>query len=84
MTNVVVDGEPISENEVKRSTMSIPVYTADAIKGIRAACRATAEVLEIAGKVAKPGVTTDEIDRSPVLARLLRCLRLKADRLPLI
>jgi len=48
---------------MKRGTMGIPIYTADQIKGIREACRITTEVLELASKMAKPGVTTDEIDR---------------------
>jgi methionyl aminopeptidase len=57
------DGEPLSETDAKRGTMTIPVYTAEQIKGARKACSVTADVLAIATKIAKPGVTTDEIDR---------------------
>lgn len=56
------EGEPLSEREAK-STMSIPIYTAEEIAGIREACKVSAEVLAEAAKIAKPGVTTDEIDR---------------------
>lgn len=33
------------------------------IKGVREACRVGREVLDIAGSVIKPGITTEEIDR---------------------
>lgn len=56
------EGDPRSEMEGKRSGL-IPVYTPEQIEGIRESCRLTAEILAEAGKVAKPGVTTDEIDR---------------------
>jgi methionyl aminopeptidase len=39
------------------------VYTKEEIEIMRETCRLGAEVLAIAGKMAKPGVTTDEIDR---------------------
>lgn len=39
------------------------VAPADVIARMRVACRAAAEVLDQAGKLVEPGVTTDEIDR---------------------
>jgi len=54
------EGEPLSE---KNARSTIPVYTPDQIRRIRKACQLSAEVLAYAGKFAKPGVTTDEIDR---------------------
>ena len=53
------DGEPISER--MHSGKNI-VYNADEIVKIRIVCDMGIEVLETAGKMAKPGVTTDEID----------------------
>lgn len=51
---------PISEEQADKT---IPVYTPDEINGIREACRAGREVLDIAGRSVAVGVTTDEIDR---------------------
>ncbi|GAB9477143.1 hypothetical protein Gpo141_00014205 [Globisporangium polare] len=53
-------GQPISEQQADNK---IPVYTAKQIEGIRAACRAGREVLDIAGRALRVGVTGDEIDR---------------------
>ena len=39
------------------------MYTARQIAGIKRACIAGREVLDLAAAVCKPGVTTDEIDR---------------------
>lgn len=52
-------GIPVSEEQADRH---IPVYTPEQIKGIRAACKAGREVLDIAGRALKVGMTGDEID----------------------
>jgi len=56
------EGTPHSENDIKKGN-TIHIYSQEQIKGIREACRISAEVLAIGAKAAKPGVTTDEIDR---------------------
>ncbi|KAF1328376.1 Methionine aminopeptidase, type i, partial [Globisporangium splendens] len=53
-------GIPVSEQQADGK---IPVYTAKQIEGIRAACRAGREVLDLAGRALRVGVTPDEIDR---------------------
>ncbi|DAZ97026.1 TPA: hypothetical protein N0F65_012895 [Lagenidium giganteum] len=53
-------GIPVSEQQADGR---IPVYTKEQIEGIRAACRAGREVLDIAGRALRVGVTGDEIDR---------------------
>lgn len=53
-------GIPVSEQQASKA---IPVYTAEQIEGIRAACKAGREVLDIAGKALRVGITGDEIDR---------------------
>lgn len=47
-----------------------PVYTARQIEGIRAACVAGREVLDLAAAAVRPGVTTDELDRVVCASRL--------------
>ncbi|ETW04877.1 methionine aminopeptidase, type I [Aphanomyces invadans] len=54
-------GQPVSEQQADRSG-KIPVYTAQEIEGIRLACRLGREVLDIAGRAIRVGMTTDEID----------------------
>jgi len=54
------DGEPISEKDAR---LAIPIYTPEQITKIRKACEISAQVLAETGKMAKPGVTCDEIDR---------------------
>ncbi|KAG7401865.1 Methionine aminopeptidase 1 [Phytophthora boehmeriae] len=49
---------PVSEKD-----RTIPIYNAEQIAGIRAACRAGREILDIAGKALRPGITGDEIDK---------------------
>ncbi|KAF1783842.1 MYND-like zinc finger, mRNA-binding [Phytophthora cactorum] len=56
-------GIPESEQLARRESNIIPVYTPEQIKGIREACRLGREVLDIAGKALRPGVTGDEIDK---------------------
>ena len=58
----------ISESEQRDKTNhnSIRVYTSaelDGDYGLRHACKMGREVLDVAGKALRPGVTTDEIDR---------------------
>ena len=50
------------EEESKKSGKYIPVYTEDEIKGIRESCKLGRYILDEAHKIAKPGVTTNEID----------------------
>lgn len=52
-------GIPTSE---ENATKAIPVYSPQQIAGIRAACQAGREVLDIAGRAIQVGMTTDEID----------------------
>jgi len=54
---------PHSEVEDRRTNKSIKEYNEEEIAGIRRACRIGREVLDIAGRAVRPGVTTDEIDR---------------------
>lgn len=53
-------GTSLSED---RDRGLLKVHTKEEIDKMRETCRLGAEVLAIAGKMAKPGVTTDEIDR---------------------
>jgi len=55
------DGIPRSEQAI-RGSASIRVYSEKDIEGMRLVCRLGREVLDIAGDMIKPGVTTDEID----------------------
>jgi len=58
------DPQGVSKSEIAiKSGNTIPVYTTEQIAGIREACRVTADILAVAAKAAKPGVTADEIDR---------------------
>jgi methionyl aminopeptidase len=55
-----------SEQRDKQSHNNIRIYTSkelDGEEGLRHACRMGREVLDVAGKALRPGVTTDEIDR---------------------
>ena len=55
-----------SEQKDRASNTAIRVYTCEEIDGetgLRHACQMGREVLDIAGKALRPGVTTDEIDR---------------------
>jgi len=54
-------GYPVSEMREDKKK-KIPIYTAEEIKGIREACHLGREVLDLAGHMVRPGVTTDEID----------------------
>uniref|UniRef100_A0A6B2L832 Methionine aminopeptidase n=1 Tax=Arcella intermedia TaxID=1963864 RepID=A0A6B2L832_9EUKA len=56
------EGKPRAEDSL-RGNHTIALYSQDVIKRMKKAGRIAAEVLETAGKMAKPGVTTDEIDR---------------------
>lgn len=56
-------GKSAEEERDKLSRDVIPVYTAEQIEGIRAACRIGREVLDIAGRAVAVGVTGDELDK---------------------
>ena len=59
-------GISYSEQRDKTSHNNIRIYTAEELDGeygLRHACRMGREVLDVAGKALRPGVTTDEIDR---------------------
>ena len=48
--------------ELRKGRKYIPMYDAAEIRGIRLACKLGREVLDIAGSLVRPGITTDEID----------------------
>ena len=56
-----VRGQPISEQRDRSN--QIRIYDARQIEGIRRACAIGRQVLDIAGRAVRVGVTTDEIDR---------------------
>lgn len=56
-------GFPLTEQEDKRTNTTIRVYSAADIVGIREACRIGREVLDIAGRAVRVGITCDELDR---------------------
>jgi len=58
-----LSGTPESENAARRESTKIYINTKDEIAGIREACRIGREVLDLAAKAVRVGVTTDEIDR---------------------
>jgi len=57
------DGEPKIENSF-RGGSSIEIRTAEEIELMRDVCKMSREVLDMAGKLVAPGVTTEEIDRA--------------------
>ncbi|KAH9259056.1 methionine aminopeptidase, type I [Batrachochytrium salamandrivorans] len=56
-------GQPISEQLQDRRTATIHVHTEEEIAKIRRACMLGREVLDIAGRFCRAGVSGDEIDR---------------------
>ncbi len=54
-----MDGNPISETKSSK----IPVYSAEEIAGMREVCRIGREVLDLAGRALKVGVTGEDIDK---------------------
>ena len=61
-----VSGISYSEQRDKTSHNNIRIYTPEEIDGehgLRHACQMGRQVLDLAGKALKPGITTDEIDR---------------------
>jgi len=56
-------GIPVSEEQSKRARVIVQLG-ADEIAGMRKVCRLAREVLDIAGHMIKPGITTDEIDKA--------------------
>eukprot|EP01100_Stratorugosa_tubuloviscum_P011279 TRINITY_DN501_c0_g1_i1.p1 TRINITY_DN501_c0_g1~~TRINITY_DN501_c0_g1_i1.p1 ORF type:complete len:473 (-),score=205.07 TRINITY_DN501_c0_g1_i1:144-1511(-) len=55
-------GDPRSER-LNRSSSTIQVYNGTQIEGIRKACKIAREVLNIAARSLRPGITTDQIDQ---------------------
>lgn len=47
----------------EKATAKIHLHTEEEIAFIRKACQIGREVLDIAGKMVRPGVTTEEIDK---------------------
>lgn len=56
-------GIPIGEEKFNGSSLKLSVLDADGIEGMRTVCRLGREVLDIAVRATKPGVTTEEIDK---------------------
>jgi methionyl aminopeptidase len=56
------DGESADEKNDKSFPQIIPQYSEEEILGIRDACRIGREVLDIAGKAVRVGITCDELD----------------------
>uniref|UniRef100_A0A7S3EKX0 C6H2-type domain-containing protein n=1 Tax=Rhodosorus marinus TaxID=101924 RepID=A0A7S3EKX0_9RHOD len=56
-------GIPISEEKSKRARVIVQLDE-DEIAGMRKVCRLAREVLDVAGHMVKPGITTDEIDQA--------------------
>ena len=54
-------GIPASEDKVRHSTV-VEIQTPEQIARMREACRIGREVLDLAGRAVKPGVTTEAID----------------------
>lgn len=54
-------GIPASE-KVAKANYTVPIYTKKEVEGIREACRIAREILDIAAKMVRPGVTGEEID----------------------
>lgn len=57
-----VTGYP-AEEIASRQQSIVPVRSTDAIAKLRAACELGRDILDVAHRLVKPGVTTDEIDR---------------------
>lgn len=57
-----VDGKPRSEERFNGSSSRFRVLDAAGIEGMRTVCRLGREVLDIAVRAAKPGVSTEDID----------------------
>jgi len=56
------NGIPISERRAKSETGTIHVHTPEEIEKMRVVCKMGRKVLDAAGAMVKPGVTTEEID----------------------
>lgn len=57
-----LDGHPKGEVKFNSSSHCFRIFDEDGINGMRKACKIGREVLDIAVRAAKPGVTTEEID----------------------
>ncbi|CAK4620641.1 hypothetical protein LEN26_007236 [Aphanomyces euteiches] len=54
-------GVPVNEQQAYKIG-KIPVYTAEEIEGIRKVCKLGREILDLAGRAIRIGMTTDELD----------------------
>jgi methionyl aminopeptidase len=57
------DGRSAQEEQDKRNRDVIVTYTSEEIEGIRRACVIGREVLDIAGRAVRIGITADELDK---------------------
>ncbi|EGG16335.1 methionine aminopeptidase 1 [Cavenderia fasciculata] len=62
LPDYAIDSIPHSERKADRKKTPIVVHTPEEIESMREACRIGREALDIAGNVAKIGMTTEEID----------------------
>lgn len=62
-TDYYEDGTPKAEERFNRTSTSFRIFDEKGIQGMRKVCRLGREVLDIAVRAAKTGVTTEEIDR---------------------
>jgi methionyl aminopeptidase len=56
-------GQPVSEIN-DRNSAKLYINSPAEIAGIKAACKIGRDVLDMAGRMVRPGVTTEEIDRA--------------------
>ncbi|GAA5806922.1 hypothetical protein MFLAVUS_000271 [Mucor flavus] len=63
LTNGILSAIGIPKSEFMARSSEIKVLNSKEVEGVREACRITREVLEIAAKAIRVGITTDEIDR---------------------
>lgn len=58
------DGQPRSEERYNRTSTTFRIFDEKGIQGMRKVCRFGREVLDIAVKMSKPGITTEQIDQA--------------------
>ncbi|KAG1183714.1 hypothetical protein G6F35_015275 [Rhizopus arrhizus] len=62
-TSLLMPKKGIPKSEFMARSSEIKVLNSQEIEGIKKACKITREVLDIAAKAVRVGITTDEIDR---------------------
>ena len=60
LPDYALNGDPVSERE---SNGDVEIMEGERLETMRNVCRLGREVLDIAGRAIRPGITTDEIDR---------------------